>query len=637
MMMSTVQQKLTFFIATMVFLYASLTAFAQEPNKKERENPFVCLEETITLSKTACFTGQEYTNLLKNNPNAEKILEPLTEKRNDKICIDLYKLYKLSVDQKRALREIFTKIEKHATVSIEKIYSEIKKLKALQSQDAHSLCVTAELMKRVGDYQAEEYYKKAIDANESEPAYELFYADYLRNFRGPQRPLFPEAEEHYYEALRKLGRLKQTKNWQSFDHETERRVERGLITLYQEDGLPFLYWKSNSIDKESFLKRPFMLFSAINKYTNSTTNLDEVDDVRDFTSEALFASSKIRLNRSLTEDELKEIIRTKEQFETLNRLRFRHEHWPIFDVFYKYREINNAQITNFFEPNKFNDVNLNEYGIAIERPFNFSPDFDLFLRGIYKKTDREGIIEFLPDRKEDIDHYEVKAAISRFLGPNKINLEFTYVFQDIDPDINNPPKRDRQIFGTTLTFLQPLYELRFETRGLEIFGGLLHDKERYGDVDVKKNDYFMGSSLKGFKLIEKLNTFDITIQPTVFTSEVGDDKSQDNFQYRTNVTLLYRILDEEKIPGIPKKVMGIHPAFLHLVIPFRHDIAIDGPKDFENFKVGIELNTKSFIKTSQETKVLGTTFWASLKYDYQRFYRLDKDLNLYSFNISIGF
>lgn len=554
-----IMKKITIFVVALVFLSVSTAIFAQESDIKKRGDPFACIGEATSLGKE--MSTSEITDEISN------------------------------------------------------------RLAALKPYDARSSCIIAELMKRVGDYRAEDYYKKAIDADNTEPAYELFYADYLRNFRGPQRPLFPDAEKHYYEALRKLRKLEQTKNWQDFDAATQKRVERGLKTLYQEDGLPLLHWKSEIIEPNKFLERPFVFFSTINKYAKSTTDFDEVDDIRDFTAEALFAGSESRLNRDLSKDKLKGIIRAREQFETLNRLRFRYSDLPAFEIFYKYRKIDNAQITNFNEPNKFNDVNLNEYGIALEKPFNVSPYFDFFLRGIYKRVKREGLIEFLPDEKEDVNHYEAKLAISRFFGPDKANLEFTYVFQDIDQDISNPSKRDRQIFGATLTyqiFKERAYEQRFEPRGLDLFGGIAIDKERFDSIDVKKRDYFAGAAFKGIPFIKE-NAFDVIIQPTIFTYKVAGDESQDNSQYRTNVTLLYRIKDEEKAER----------GFLHLVIPFRHDIAIDGPNDFENFKVGTGLNTKFLIRK--------TTFLASISYDYQRFYRLNKNLNLFSFNVSMGF
>jgi hypothetical protein len=141
---------------------------------------------------------------------------------------------------------------------------------------------------------------------------------------------------------------------------------------------------------------PFISFTTINRYAESTTDFDEVDDTRNFTSEALFSQSRIRLNRPLTKEELVGIIRTKEQFETFNNLRFRPSPPLAIDLSYKYRKIDDAQITNFFEPNQFNDVNVSEYGIAVQGFFDVTT-YDFFVRGAYKRVDREGIIEFLPD------------------------------------------------------------------------------------------------------------------------------------------------------------------------------------------------------------------------------------------------
>ena len=74
--------------------------------------------------------------------------------------------------------------------------------------DAISLCTAAELYKRLGDPSAAEYYEKAIDASRDEPTFELFYADFLRLYRGAaQQPLFPQAEAHLFSALDKLRRL----------------------------------------------------------------------------------------------------------------------------------------------------------------------------------------------------------------------------------------------------------------------------------------------------------------------------------------------------------------------------------------------------------------------------------------------
>lgn len=475
--------------------------------------------------------------------------------------------------------------------------------------DAAEYCVIAELMKRVGGYRAPEYYNEAITAGNNEPEYRFLLAEYWRNFRGAQHPVFPKAEENYFQAQQKLDQIS------GKQQATLAKIERGLVALYQEDGIPLLYYDPGSFE------RPYLFFSTVFNAARNTSDFDRRSEVRDFTSESLLSSQ--RLNRDLTEDELRGIIRLKDQFETFNRLRLRYKGGPVVDFTYTYREVNQAQITNFFEPNKFNDVNLSEYGVTVEKPFDLHT-FDLFLRGSFKRARRVGTIEFLPRTKEDINKVEANAVVSRFVGPDKVNLEFTYVFQSIQEDRQNPLHRDRSIYAGKFTYqlfrpvLQRVYGSRFETRGVDLFGGVLHDNETFGVVDVNRNDYFIGSSLKGIK------GFDFTVQPTIFTADVGKDISQKNSLLRTNATVLYRIFDEEKQPG--------NPAFLHVAIPFSRDVAIKGPRTYENYKVGIGLNAKLFVTGEHRT-----TFLTSLRYDYQDFFRLKKGVHLYGINVSMGF
>jgi hypothetical protein len=488
-------------------------------------------------------------------------------------------------------------------------------------ENAGDYLLIAELMKRVGDLRADEYYQKAIAADGTEPAYELFYADYLRNFRGPGRPLFPDAEKHYRRAQKKLRRIDKQRPW---DPITDQRVERGLVALYQEDGLPFVNWHQKDI------ARPLLFFSSINRFAQLTGDFDNVDDVRAFTSEALLTSS--RLNQSLSDDVLRRIIRVKQQGETLNRFRFRYDALPLVEISYKYREIERAQITNFFEPNKFNPVRLNEFGVSIEKPLAVSGHFDLLLSGGYRRAKREGLIEFLPRNKEYINQYEGRAALSRFFGPDKSIVETVYVFQDIDQAVATPIRRSRRIVGAKFTYellrfsLDSAYRKRFETRGIHFFAGMLDDRESFDAARLVKNDYFVGSSLKG-------DHYEITVQPAIFTSKVDGVSNQlRNSQYRTNFNFLWRIKDEEKQPGLPEKLHWLNPAFIHLVIPFKHDIAIRGLNKFENYNIGIALNAKFFRTGSQRT-----TFLMSAGYQYQRFYKLNRNLNLLSFNVSMGF
>jgi hypothetical protein len=141
-------------------------------------------------------------------------------------------------------------------------------------------------MKHAGDSRAEELYQRAIAADPGNPAYELFYADYLRNYRGSQRPLFPQAELHYLLALQKSqARRKQSKGDDPEQGELASRIERGMIALYQRDGVPLIAPRLI----ESAAAGLSLSVSSINRYAETLTDFDEVDDVRIFTSEAAFA------------------------------------------------------------------------------------------------------------------------------------------------------------------------------------------------------------------------------------------------------------------------------------------------------------------------------------------------------------
>src|SRR5665811_286114 len=57
-------------------------------------------------------------------------------------------------------------------------------LAKLDTADAVFYFCLAERMERLGDYRAPEFYEKAIQTDPTEPNYDLFYGDYLRNIRG---------------------------------------------------------------------------------------------------------------------------------------------------------------------------------------------------------------------------------------------------------------------------------------------------------------------------------------------------------------------------------------------------------------------------------------------------------------------
>lgn len=488
----------------------------------------------------------------------------------------------------------------------------------------------AELMKRVGDYQAAQFYEKAIQTDEIEACYESFYADYLRNFRGALTPLFPQAEGRYFAALRKLAKNNDRSRMQA-NQLTKAYVQRGLSALYERDGVAIAIRQAGSVVDSRISEIPVTFLSSIDRYAESAADLDRAADVRDYTSEALVAQSPQRLNRPLTQNELRAIVRTKRAADTLDRVRFRYESLPVIDVFYGHRQTSNAQITDFRSPTVFNDLRLNEYGVRVQKPFTLSNSIDVSLAGAVEMDQRWGLIESHAGARERLLTYSTNAAVSHFFGPDRANFEFTYAYQMIHPEVAQlpMPDRHRQFVGASATYQVfrrlSAYDKRFETRGWDFFAGFLNDTESFGNIDVRRHDYFVGSSLKG------IGAFDFTIQPTWFSSRVEGDPTQSNSQYRTNFTTLIRLVDEERKGGIPQTQSHIHLAFVHLVIPVRHDMALSGPNSFENYKIGSELDSKFF------TYSRWITVLASLRYDYQNFYHLNRNANCFTVNLSLGF
>lgn len=546
-------------------------------------------------------------------------------------------------------------------VDLKEMRSQVRQLVGTDPPPADIYFKIAELMKRTGDYRASDYYVKAIQTDPSEPCYEIFFGDYLRNFRGADSPLFPEAEAHYFEGSRKLEERRHSSLYQRADHQTCNYLERGLSALYQQDGVSILERhftrdagtlnaNTDAGSRDACpvdLKVPWFFFGSIDRYQQSTADLDREADVRDYTSEALFAESSQRLNRALTQQESAGLVRTKTAMDTRNRLRFRYRQMPAIDAFYGHRQTDNDQVWNFYciTPTSsvgctkiglhpFTTLRLNEYGVTAQKPFSVAHLFDANIAGGFELDQRWGLIEFAPGSEERIRNYQALGAISRFIGPDKITGDFSFAHQSIHPEIvPQQPDRYREFVGGKLTysmfrklpFLQDAFSKRFETRGLEFFSGLLKDTESFPPTVDTRHDSFVGVSLKG------AGPFDFTVQPTWFTSRVSNDKSQHNAQLRINFTTLFRIVDEERHDGIPGTRSGVHLAFLQLVAPFRKDIASAGPNFFENSKVGAELDCKIF------TYARWMTFLMSARYDHQQFTQLDKGKNMFTVNASLGF
>ena len=526
----------------------------------------------------------------------------------------------------------------------------------LSGRDSHYYCYVAELQKRTGVHKALGSYDMAIQgsSDSDEGVYDFLLAEYMRNFRGAAlRPVFATAERHYYQALTKLRRRQAANIHKPWDERLESGIQRGLVALYQRDGLPAVLLRQGSYGDHN-VDRPLLFLTLGLRYAHSSDDLDQIADDRNFTSEALFSSSRFRLNRALTTEELRDITRTEEPLETSDRLRLRYKDLPVVDFDYTHRQTSDAQITSFYAPGIFNAVRLNDWGVSVEKAFAAGNWFDVYLNTAYHSTGRQGLIEFFPDEEEKVRQYEFHGSAARFIGPDKIDLDFTYVRQSIRPvaiesssgvDIFGEPDRNRSFTGGTLTysllrplpllgrFLESSYEKRFETRGVDTFAGFLLDSEGFGpsptgDVRVRRRDFFAGIAAKGLYG----GPIDITVQPTWFGSSVNNDRFQDNAQYRTNVTVLYRIVDEETRGWDSKKGNAPRLGFVHLVVPLKYDVARTGLNAFNNYQVGAEMDVKWF-----STARGGVTFLATARYDFQRFVVIGQNRNLFNLGITMGF
>jgi hypothetical protein len=509
-------------------------------------------------------------------------------------------------------------------------------------------CVTAELMRRVGDRRAGDYYRLAIAAAPDEPGFELWYGYYLRNVRGPRAPLLESAELPYFEALDKLKQVQADGQGQPFDEITGSWVRRGLMSLYQEDGLPLLRTKAYPYASNGAGGLGVALTTMV-RISHDTNEVGIIDDARRFASEAAFASGPQRLKRPLDDEELRGIIRTPMRYDLYNRLRFRLRFFGAVDFSHELFRAPSSQISAFTEPNVFNDVKVDVLAVAWRRAFDLYPLFDLMMDLGYRRVSRVGVVEWYSQLREGINLYEAHPALSRFLGPDKLTVGMNYVYMQI-PTIPGGKLEDRVRARSIRAFyfdyaiyrqlLLPDWDTRelrrTPTRGLHLYGGYAMDDEAFGVRVVYRQDAYGGISLRG------LGRFDLTLQGTVLSSDTvedsrdpsnailhGLDTSQSVRQLRPTFIGLYRLVDDEAIPDVPKNPL----AGLNLVVPLRADFAVTngGTNAFDNVRGGAELWGKLI-----STSLRGTHFLLTLGYEAQWFYRLGKLVHIGRVELRMG-
>lgn len=167
----------------------------------------------------------------------------------------------------------------------------------------------------------------------------------------------------------------------------------------------------------------------------------------------------------MTKNELRQIVQAPIGFESLNSLYFTPtKEWPTINAFYTYGKLNDAQITNFFEPDNFNDVQVNSYGVALQYEYNKnkpeqfnnsskSITFEnFFIRGEYARTRNHGVIEFFPDNNENINKFGINSAFLFRLNNQILTLFPNYTYLDIDQDMASPYTKKRHIFSLGFSY-----------------------------------------------------------------------------------------------------------------------------------------------------------------------------------------
>jgi hypothetical protein len=510
------------------------------------------------------------------------------------------------------------------------------------SDRAQRMCVIAQVMARLGDERASDYYEKAIAANPLEGGYELWYGRYLGRSRGSNYPLVESSERHLYRALEKVRRRRAEGHEASFDTTTESWAERTLADLYQADGMPVLPWKGYPYKiGTGAIQAPAVFLTAQGRVSEDTNDFLDVADVRNFTSQMLFSESVERLDRKLTLSEKQALAQNPLRYTYFLRARVRQNILGSIDFSYRDLQIQHGQVIRYDQPTIMGNAKVEEYGLTYKRGFDLYPLFDATVEASYRRVDRLGIVEFFPNEWEHIGLTELKPSISRFIGPDVFTAGMNYVYMNISPVEGgelDQRKRARAIraFYFDYAVYRPLLlpqtaeSLRIRrqsTRGLHFFGGVAFDDEVFGTRLVEKRDFYGGISLLG------IGRWDITAQGTLYQGGVVDNigynlTALSNAQWRSTLVPLFRIIDVEATPGMPE---GPAPVFMNLVFPLRDDVATQGPNDYDNFRVGAELWTRVVVP-----QLRGTSFLISGGYAFQYFYNIDKALNIGRVDIGMG-
>ena len=538
---------------------------------------------------------------------------------------------------------------------------------------AMKACVVAMLESRLGDDAAPEHYALAIQEDPEEPGYEYWFGHYWNGFRGARGPIVERAEDHYYRALDKLEAKRKAGKFREYHEVVEEWTRKQLLVSYQEDGLHLGGKNSVSISGQFHVSKDTRDF-----FRNNESRL--------FVGELMFASSAIR-GLGIAKQQVYNIARTPLRQREEGRLRLRLNALGAFDASAAYERCSgDCQITSYYlvpghtaltgAAGTFNEVNLREFGGNYERVFPLYPLFDFKLRAGAKYIDRQGVVEFKPNLHEKFLLYEGRTSFSHFVGPDKIDLDLTYVFMDV-PDIKfgvpSEAQRGKYIRAANLEyaiyrpFVLPevrngtLGMHRTPTRGWYWNLGAADDDDVYGIKTVRRHDFYLATRFEGagnwdFSLQGTYSTSKITALDPV-TGTVADDVTapMNYTAVRPTVIIQRRIINPDAIPGISGSVVDAD--MINLTVPISWDKALSGSacydfvdpmtgvhvfqstyttaadcyKTYDNFRAGVEVWSKFF-----GVGHAGPALLTTIGYDYQYFYNIKKAINAVHLNLRMG-
>jgi hypothetical protein len=534
-----------------------------------------------------------------------------------------------------------------------------------QTRKAIKACVIGRVKSRVGDTDAYDYLQQAIALNPEEPGFELWAGDYYSGVRGAGRPIYGKAERHFYNALEKLEALRKKKKFRPYHATVESWVQKRLLMLYQEDGLPLTPWWKGYPYAPASLAPPGVFASSQFAISKDTHDFFRNNEMRIFTAEAAFANSDLRLGGTpepLSELDRWRIVRAPLRYQVDNRVRLRQTAIGTVDFLHSYHKAEDAQITSFYLPQELNDVTVEELGVGYQRELPLFPVMDARIRATYKRVHRKGVVEFLPEHTENFDFFEIKPSFSRFLSSDKLSLNLTYVYMGI-PDLPNSAKgfgkRGMWIRGAELqyAFYSPLTlpaldlgsfnSYRSPTRGWYWWLGFVQYDQVYGLNTVTQRDLYLGNRLEG------PGVWDLTLQGTVFTSDTSiyrddyetesDDPTQAFKSMRVAAIIQNRLLNPDTMPHVQSSSLGFAPDMLNLVVPLSWDVSLDSPtnyhpndtkdhgNDYANVRGGVELWYKMY-----GTGLFGSAFLFTVGYEVQYFYNIVKTMHMAHANVRLG-